>query len=100
MTFVRRALTQGEVDLLVQAHERLAEGRPGGRRLALKFADLNGLNLSGRNLAEADLTGCSLENTRLVGTRLESAVLFCCDLRGADFEPIKNDAEFLKLRGN
>lgn len=80
MNPVRQRLSQSELDVFVAAHERLANGRPGGRRLMLKFFDLNGLNLSGRNLAEADFSGCSLEGARLAGACMNGAVLFCADL--------------------
>jgi uncharacterized protein YjbI with pentapeptide repeats len=102
VTFVRRPLGQGDLDMFIAAHERLVEGRPGGRRLALKFVDLNGLDLSGRNLAEADFTGCALENARLVGARMNGAVLFCADLRGADFtgaQLVRADLRGACLRG-
>ncbi|MEY4555482.1 MAG: hypothetical protein RL093_601, partial [Pseudomonadota bacterium] len=102
MTFVRRPLSQGDLDMFVAAHERLVDGRPGGRRLMLKFVDLNGLDLSGRNLAEADFTGCALENAKLVGARMNGAVLFCADLRGADFtgaQLVRADLRGACLRG-
>ncbi len=102
MTFVRRALSQGELDVLATAHERLLTGRPGGRRLSLKFADLNGLDLSGRDLREVDFTGCALEDAKLVAARLDAAVLFCCDLRGADFSHasmVRADLRGASLRG-
>ena len=35
---VRRRLTQSDLDLFMAAHERYAQGRPGGRRLSLKFS--------------------------------------------------------------
>ena len=102
MTFFRRPLSQGDLDMFVAAHERLVEGRPGGRRLMLKFVDLNGLDLSGRNLTEADFTGCALENAKLVGARMNGAVLFCADLRGADFtgaQLVRADLRGACLRG-
>ncbi|MDB5439634.1 MAG: pentapeptide repeat protein, partial [Caulobacteraceae bacterium] len=52
----RRRVTQAELDLLIDAHERLMAGKPSGRRLSLKFCDLSGLNLAGRNLSDADLS--------------------------------------------
>ena len=58
--FVRRRLSQGDLDLFVAAHQRFVEGRAGGRRLSLKFVDLTGLNLAGRMLDDADLSGSSL----------------------------------------
>ncbi|HAV50857.1 MAG TPA: low-complexity protein, partial [Brevundimonas sp.] len=102
MSFTRRALGQGDVDMLVMAHERFVEGRAGGRRLSLKFMALDGLNLAGRNLEEADFTGCSLRGTRLSGARLNRAVLFCCDMREADLSSaqlVKADLRGACLRG-
>ena len=100
--FVRRRLSQGDLDLFIVAHQRFVEGRAGGRRLSLKFVDLMGLNLSGRILDDADLSGSSLENASLVGTSLGRALLFGCDLRGADMTGARMkraDIRGVSLRG-
>ena len=60
MTFVRRSLSQGDLDMFIAAHERLVEGRPGGRRLMLKFVDLNGLEHLGQASAGHDVFGGQL----------------------------------------
>ena len=80
----RRRVSQSELDLLVDAHERLLNGRPAGRRLSLKFADLSGLNLVGRNLSDADLSGSTFDGCSMAHVRFERANLFGCDLRKAD----------------
>lgn len=61
-------MSQGELDVMLDAHERLMDGRPGGRRAVLSFANLSGLDISGRNLMEADLSGALLEATKAVKT--------------------------------
>src|ERR1700761_8750793 len=81
----RRRMTQGELDCTLEAHERLVEGRPGGRRAVLSFANLSGLDLSGRNLSEADLSGAVLEGAKAMKANFERANLFGSDLRRADF---------------
>ena len=52
----RRRLTQSELDMMMAAHERFLSGKPGGKRAALRFLNLTGLDFSGRNLADADLS--------------------------------------------
>jgi len=68
-------MNQSQLDLMLDAHERFATGRPGGRRLSLKFANLNGLDLSGRVLTDADLSGCSFEGA--VMTTLRAPAFKC-----------------------
>jgi hypothetical protein len=77
-------MSQGELDVTLDAHERLIDGRPGGRRAVLTFANLSGLDISGRNLTEADLSGALMEATKAVKTNFERATLFGSDLRRAD----------------
>jgi uncharacterized protein YjbI with pentapeptide repeats len=80
----RRRVSQAELDLLIDAHERLLGGRPAGRRLTLKFADLSGLHLEGRNLSDADLSGSTFDGCKMAHARFERSILFGCDLRKAD----------------
>jgi len=80
----RRRLSQGELDLIVSAHERFIEGRPGGKRASLRFVDLTGLDLSDRNLSDADLSGSVFDNCKMARAKLERANLFGCDLKRTD----------------
>jgi len=80
----RRRLSQGELDLMVSAHERFIEGRPGGKRASLRFVDLSGLDLTDRNLSDADLSGSVFDNCKMARAKLERASLFGCDLKRAD----------------
>jgi uncharacterized protein YjbI with pentapeptide repeats len=68
----------------IELHERFVSGRPGGRRLVLRFFRLAGLMLQKRRLSGADLTGCNLSRVRMAAADLSSALLYCCDLRDAD----------------
>lgn len=70
----------GAVDL----HERFVTGRPGGRRLVMRFARLAGLMMQKRILSGADLTGSNLSGAKLAASDLASALLYCCDLRDID----------------
>ena len=54
MTVLRRSLGQGDFDLFAQAHERFISGKPGGRKLFLKFVDLTGVNMVHRRLEDAE----------------------------------------------
>jgi uncharacterized protein YjbI with pentapeptide repeats len=77
----RRRLSQAELDLLISGHEWFIAGKPGGKRLALPYADLSRLNLNDRNLSDAELPGCRLDGCAMQRVRLERANLFGCDLR-------------------
>ena len=78
-----RKLSQQEVDLICAKHERLWASKPGGARAVFSWADLSGLDLSGRNLADADFTGAILAGTNLSKARLDHATLFGADLQEA-----------------
>ena len=69
----RRKLSQGEVDMIVAAHERFVSGRPGGKRASLRFVDMSDCALSGRNLADADISASILDGAKLIGTKLDRA---------------------------
>ena len=95
-------LSQGELDLLIAAHERLLEGKPGGKRLCLPMFNLSNLDLSGRNLAEADFSGSHFQNAQLAKVTLDRANLFGCDMRGADLRAAslkRADMRGASLRG-
>src|ERR1700761_3306865 len=79
-----KRLTQQEVDLICAKHDRLWASKPGGARAVFSWADLSGLDLSGRNLSDADFTGAILVGTNLNRARLDHANLFGCDLQEAN----------------
>ena len=76
--------SQNDAAAAAARHEMLYSGRRGGARAVFAFADLSGLDLSGRNLADADFTGAILEEANLAGARLDSASFFGADLRRAN----------------
>jgi uncharacterized protein YjbI with pentapeptide repeats len=84
----RAALTQQELNAIMQEHARYAAGR-GGLRAQLAHMDLDGLNLANRNLEEADFSGASLVGASLYGSNLHRANLYCADLRDCDLRMTK-----------
>lgn len=68
----------------IALHERFVAGRPGGRRLVLRFFRLAGVMLQKRRLSGVDLTGSNLSRARMAAADLSSSMLYCCDLRDAD----------------
>lgn len=69
---IQKRTLQGAVDL----HERFVTGRPGGRRLIMRFARLDGVVLQKRALSGVDLTGSNLSGARLAASDLASSVLY------------------------
>ena len=98
-----RRLSQGELDLVITAHERFVQGKPGGKTGAsLRCVDLSGLNMANRELSDADLSGSSFDKCRMSRVRLESANLFGCDFRKADLREAvlrRADLRGASLRG-
>ena len=84
-TVVVRRLTQLDVDLICAKHERLWASKPGGARAVFSWADLSGLDFSGRNLADAELTGAILAGCNFAQARLDHANLFGADLQNCNF---------------
>jgi uncharacterized protein YjbI with pentapeptide repeats len=81
----RVRIQQREADLLVGAHERFVKRQPGGRRLVLRFAIMDGVDLSGRDLTDADLTGSTLIHCRFDRSRFSRTCLFGADLQASSF---------------
>jgi uncharacterized protein YjbI with pentapeptide repeats len=81
----RIRVNQREAHLMVAAHEWFVARKPGGRRLVLRFAIMEDIDLSGRDLADADLTGSTLVRCKFDRARLARACLFGADLQGSSF---------------
>ena len=79
----RHRLSDGELALLLESHERFVAGQ-GGKRAQLPYVDLSDMDLAGRILTGADLSGSILDGACLSNAQLEGAVLTGCDMRGAD----------------
>jgi uncharacterized protein YjbI with pentapeptide repeats len=95
-------LTQIEVNLLLDSHEKFLAGRPGGRRASHHFVDFSGLDLAERNLSDADFTGSVFDDCRMVRIRLERATLFGCSLMKADLRGavlVRADMRGVRLGG-
>ena len=98
----RRRLTQAEAEVFVSAHEKFITGKQGGKRAVLRFLDLSGLDLTGRNLNHADFTGSVFDGARMAKVQLERAALFGCEMRKADLRHAnlkRADLRGVSLRG-
>ncbi|MEJ0044069.1 MAG: pentapeptide repeat-containing protein [Rhizomicrobium sp.] len=82
----RTALTQQELNTVLQSHERYLARIGGGLRAHLAHAKLDGLNLANRNLTDADFSGASLVGANVSGSNLERATFYCADLRGCNLQ--------------
>lgn len=79
-----RRYTQADLDEIIIKHEAFLKGRRGGARACIKFADLTGLSLVGKDLSQADFTGSSFARCNFSGGIFNGTCFFSCDLRGAD----------------
>ncbi|MCR9267860.1 MAG: pentapeptide repeat-containing protein, partial [Alphaproteobacteria bacterium] len=81
-----KILTQAELDLVCERHERLWSAQSGGARASLSYCILENLDLSNRDLSDADFSGAVLRGANLSGCTLNSSVFFAADLRRANLE--------------
>jgi hypothetical protein len=72
-------MNKQELDFVLQKHRLWLEGKEGGKRADLRYADLTGADLTGADLRDAVLAGADL-----TGAVLRDAVLARADLTGAD----------------
>jgi uncharacterized protein YjbI with pentapeptide repeats len=77
-------LTQEQLARFITHHEHYVFRRPQARRFIMRFVQLHGLSLAGRDLTEAELTGACLHGCDLTATNFTRAGLHCADLRSAD----------------
>jgi uncharacterized protein YjbI with pentapeptide repeats len=79
-----RKITAGELNKILEEHERWLENEGEGEKADLSEADLGGADLSEADLSEANLIGASLSLADLSGANLCLATLFNADLEGAN----------------
>ncbi|MEE2566092.1 pentapeptide repeat-containing protein [Hyphobacterium marinum] len=82
---------------LLTAHEKYLRGDGGGRRLAMKFADLSGFTFQNRNFSQAELSGSTMTGAKLAASKFVGTSLFCCNLTEADLRAV--DFRRADLRG-
>src|SRR5450432_2432325 len=83
-THITRRITQTEADQICARHDRLWSSKPGGARAVFAWADLSGLDLTGRTLCDADFSGAVLAGCQMRGARLDHAIMFGADLQDTD----------------
>lgn len=79
-------LSQSQLDSIITLHNKFLEGDTGGARCVLKFKDLSGLTMRGKNLTGADFTGSLLCGVDMSEGIFETTSFFVCDLRHANLE--------------
>lgn len=84
--FFMAHLSQDELDRIVYLHGLYIQGKNGGARAQIKFRNLSGLDLSGKDLSHADFTGSCFIGADLSKGNFTSATFFACDLRRANLE--------------
>lgn len=87
--FYMAHLSQEELDEIVHLHAMYLAGKNGGARAQIKFKNLSGLSLVGKDLSHADFTGSCFIGSNLSDGDFTSATFFACDLRRANLENAK-----------
>ena len=91
MSNTDKQLTQEQLSEILDLHWKWVRGEPGGVQANLRYANLEGANLTGANLYRANLeganlTGANLTNAILTGANLRYAILTGANLTGANLE--------------
>ena len=84
--FFMSHLTQDDLDKIIKLHHLYISGKNGGARAIIKFKNLSGLSLRGKDLSHADFTGSCFIGTDLSFGNFSSATFFACDMRRANLE--------------
>lgn len=84
MSCMNGALSQDELDGVLDAHERYLKRQRGGRRAIVQSHPLARLVLANRQLSECDFSGSVLVGADLSFAHLDHANLYCCDMRNVD----------------
>ena len=84
-------MTQEELKVVLEKHQKWLQGEPGGERADLQMANLQWVDLQEANLQRADLREANLQRADLQRANLQRADLRGADLqganlRGADFD--------------
>lgn len=79
------SVDQAQLKRVLGQHSNFLNGRSGGQRADLSFADLSRPDSSGAELRQANLTGTVMRDTNCRGATLEDACLFAADCRRAKF---------------
>ena len=74
-------MTQEELNVILEKHQKWLQGEPGGERADLQMANLRGVDLQEANLQRADLREANLQRADLRGANLQRA-----NLQMADFD--------------
>ena len=77
-------MTQEELKIALDLHEKWLSNKPDGVKLDLRHADLRDADLKGANLKFADLSCTDLSRANLQDANLRFADLSCTDLNGAN----------------
>ena len=77
-------MNSNELKEVLDKHTLFLEGKDGGERADLRYADLSGADLRDANLSGADLRDADLRDANLRGADLRSANLSDADLSDAD----------------
>ncbi len=79
-----RRYSQYDLDEIMEKHDAYLKGRRGGARASIKFGDVSGLSLVGKDMSQADFTGSNFSKCNFSGGTFVGTTFFSCDLRGAD----------------
>ena len=77
-------MTQEELKIALELHEKWLSNKPDGVRLELRGEDLSGMDLSYANFSYANFSWANLHGTDLSGANLKGADLRGANLRLAD----------------
>ncbi len=91
------AVTQDELNDILEIHAMFLRGQVGGKRAMLQYKNLSDLNFHNHDLSQADFTGSILSRADLSLGTYKCACFFACNLEDADLS--YSDMSRTDLRG-
>ncbi|HIL28399.1 MAG TPA: pentapeptide repeat-containing protein, partial [Micavibrio sp.] len=74
-------LSQEALESIIAGHQKYIKGMRGGVRAVIKFKDLSGVVIKGRDMSNSDFSGCIFDDADLSGSNFTASSFFACDLK-------------------
>lgn len=74
-------ISQEALESIIAGHQKYIKGMRGGVRAVIKFKDLSGVVIKGRDMSNSDFSGCCFDDADLSGSNFTASSFFACDMK-------------------